>query len=248
MSGAPPPIQPSRSGESRETHRSSEPQKQKGREREFKLPRDDKEGTKEEPTDEVIEAFEKEKKTIPADVASMMQASLESKGDAAKISMAQGALAAEATKAIDQVAKLIKQMVETLRVGSVEGKQITSIDLKTSNDFLSNANLMITQLGEGKISVSFSNMTDANMAKAISAVEQNKAQLEKLVADLQAKGISLAELRIGDQTIALPVVREATTPPIAPMGTTQEGYREKQDERGGGREQEGDRGEKRGER
>lgn len=222
------PLQP-RPPNPRDAQRSSEPSRSKPQDREFKLPKE-KEGNKEQPKEEVIEAFEKDQRGMVEGVLQQQQAidarlSQEASGEISKVSTT------ELVKAADQIAKIIKQMVEAIRVGSIEGKQVTNIELKQSADFLSQANINITQLGDGRIAVAISNLSDANLATAIAAVEQNKQALDKLSSDLQVKGIALTEVRIGDQIVFTTTTGAQKPLEAAPLGTSQEGYRERDQEK-----------------
>lgn len=236
------PLQP-RQPSPRETEKSSAPSG-RPKEREFNLPG---EREREKPSDEVVEAFEKEKKSLVDEEKeaqarmAAMQTPLDLKQpglEAAKeLSKTEAISPFEAQKGVDQIARLIKQMVEAMRIGTVEGRQITSIDLKQSTDFLSQANLTMTTLAEGRIAVSISNLDQANMIKAINAVEQNKVLLDKLSTDLQAKGIILAEVRIGE-TVVYEATPGGVTFETTSLGAQAEGFRERQE-----REQEGEPGE-----
>lgn len=158
-----------------------------------------------------------------------------------------GLTKAEAQVATAKVAEIIQKMVAGLQVGTIGGKDFASVDLKGTQDvpdFLKNTSLTLTQTTEGLI-IRFSNFeSPQQQAQAIYAIEQNKEQLQQLMANLQQKNIAIADLQIGNHSITLPKVTAATeTTPIQPSSAATEMQKEKRWEKergeqgGQGREQ-----------
>lgn len=118
---------------------------------------------------------------------------------------------------VTQISALILKMVDRLGVGTVGGTEFASMDLKGGADvpgFFANSTITLTQTDDGLI-VKFSNFESLQQQQdAIKAVEQNQQQLEQLVQSLQAKNINLANLQIGNYSIALPSVQ--TVKPLEP--------------------------------
>jgi len=114
---------------------------------------------------------------------------------------------------IDKITALIQQMVDGMRIGQVDGKESVSIDLKTTPEvphFLTGANLTITQVEKGTITVHFTNLSESNLKVAINVMEQRRGELENLIQNLHMKNITLAELCIGEQRVVIPRVESLT--------------------------------------
>jgi hypothetical protein len=143
--------------------------------------------------------------------------------------------AVEAKQQINQISQLVQKMVETMRIGEVNGQQVASMDLKKGPDVplaFSGSNLTISYQTNG-IAIHFDNfMTPQQQNTAINMVEKNKEQLQQMVLALNAKNIQVAELTIGSHTVALPRV-EPLPPPYQVLPGAQAETRQQQE---GGRQ------------
>jgi len=162
---------------------------------------------------------DKNKEALDSEQASLLQSSSTNiKGEGVVEDVAKTTLSAvEAKVSIDKITALVRKMVDTMQVGRVEGKETVSMDLKVTAQvpsFLSGANLSITQVEKGIITISFTNLSESNLKIAVAVMEQRQGELTQLVQDLQAKNITIAQLQIGEQSIALPQAEvSAPTPP-----------------------------------
>jgi Family of unknown function (DUF5421) len=151
----------------------------------------------------------------------------------------------EAVAQVRQVDQLIQKMVESMRVGQIDGQDYASLELKKSAEVpeaFAGSNLTVSYHDNG-IVIRFDNfMTPQQQNTAITLVEQNKEQLQQMVQTLNAKNIQVNELTIGEHTVALPKVAPLP-PPFQPQPATQ-AETEQQRERGGreGGEQRGGEG------
>jgi len=146
--------------------------------------------------------------------------------------------ATEAVSQVNQVSQLIQRMVETMRIGQIDGKDYASLDLKSSSQVppaFAGSNLTVSYQANG-IVIHFDNfMTPQQQNTAINLVEKNKEQLQQMVQSLNSKNIQIAELSIGTHTVTLPRV-EPLPPPFQPTIATQtetEQQRERGDEQEG---------------
>lgn len=150
----------------------------------------------------------------------------------------------EATAQINQVSQLIQKMVETMRIGQIDGKDFASVDLKKGPEVpqaFAGSNLSVSYQANG-INIRFDNfMTPQQQNSAINLVEKNKEQLLEMVQALNAKNIQVNELTIGTHSIALPRVEPLPppfqTPPGAEGETRQQQQRGDREGGGGGQEQ-----------
>lgn len=148
--------------------------------------------------------------------------------------------AIEAKGQIQQVARLIQNMVETMRVGQIDGKDFASLDLKKGAEVppaFAGSNLTVSYQDNG-ITIRFDNfMTPQQQNEAITLIEKNKEQLLEMVQNLNAKNIQVTELAIGTHTVALP--RVAPLPPPFQAPPAPESETRQQDQR---RDREGEQG------
>lgn len=143
---------------------------------------------------------------------------------------------------VAKVGELISQMVARLGVGTIEGKNFASLDLKGTADvpvFLANTTLTLTQTDNGLV-VNFSNFESLSQQQtAILTMEKQTEQLQLLVNNLSAKGIQLADLTLGTYSISLPPPQAVTPiqpPPITAEAKREEGRRGGEEKGGGGPE------------
>lgn len=131
--------------------------------------------------------------------------------------------ALEAKTQIDQISKIIMNMVERMMVGKVGGKDMASLNLKQSPEVpraFAGSNLTIS-FSENGLVIRFDNfMTPQMQQNALALIEQNKQQLMQMVNALQAKNIQVAQLNIGEHTVALPRA-EPLPPPFQPTPMSQ---------------------------
>ena len=129
---------------------------------------------------------------------------------------AKGIGSVEAQQQVARIGELIQRMVNQLQVGTIGGKDFASVDLKATPDvpsFFANTTLTLTQTSDGLV-IRFSNFEDPQQqTAAVFAVEQNKEQLQQMLANLQAKNIAVAEMQLGNYSVTLPRV-EALPPPF----------------------------------
>jgi hypothetical protein len=149
---------------------------------------------------------------------------------------------------ITQISQLVQRMVETMRIGQIDGKDIASLDLKKGPEVpqaFAGSNLTVSYEVNG-ITIHFDNfMTPQQQNSAIALVEKNKEQLIEMVQALNAKNIQVHELSIGTHTVTLPRVEPLPPPfqppPSAEAETRQQRERRDQEQGREGREQGGPR-------
>ncbi len=213
----------------------------KGRpKKEFRLPdKKEKEGKKDEKKD----VFEEKKEGKVTGVSEQIKQETKL-DDSMRAEESASVSSVETKQEIAKVAQLIQAMVAQMRIGSVEGKEFASLDLKgTPNipSFLANTTLTLTQSSQGLL-IHFSNFeTPQQQALAIKAVEQNKEELAQLMLNLQTKNINVAELQMGNYTVALPRIEPLPPPfrttPVSVQTQTEGQKREQQrEEKGDGPE------------
>jgi hypothetical protein len=150
--------------------------------------------------------------------------------------------ASEAVGQMRQVSQLIQQMVGSMRIGQLGGKDFASLDLKAGAEVpesFAGSHLTISYQENG-IVIHFDNFSPQQQNMAITLVENNPEQLRQLVQALNAKHIQVVELSLGTHTVALPRVAPLP-PPFQPPPATQ-AEAEQQRERGGGEREGGEEG------
>jgi hypothetical protein len=151
----------------------------------------------------------------------------------------------QATAQVQQVSQLVQRMVETMRIGQIDGKTFASLDLKQGADVpqaFAGSHLTVSYQENG-IVIRFDHFMSAQQQNtAITLVEKNKEQLEEMIRTLNAKNIQVHELAIGEHSVTLP--RVAPLPPPFQPTSPPRSDAEQQRDRGG---REGGQGEGRGE-
>ncbi len=216
----PPPSQPS--GTSPSSSGRNEPEESKRSKKEFKLP--DKKQEKQD-QGSGAETGVKELKQSVED---------QKKAELTKASEVQSSQAQAAVKAVGQ---LIQRMVSEMRVG----ENFANMTLSKGDvpEAFQGSNLTISYQ-ENALVIRFDNfMTPQQENNALTLVEKNKEQLQEMLQTLQAKNITVHELSIGNQKIALPRV-EALPPPFQaaqPSGAETRRDQQQQQQGGGGGEE-----------
>lgn len=225
----PPPNQPSPPPPSR-GHRDREPSHEKGRsKKDFRLP-----SKKDE---------EEKKKSLfdlaggQADIRELQEEIEQERAAATKEA---SAISATQTKAAMQaVSQLIQRLVAEMRVGEVNSKNFTSLDLKATPEIpqaFAGSNLTLSYQANSLV-IHFDNfMTPQQENNAITLIEKNKEQLLEMVQALQAKNISLHELSIGKHVVQLPRVQPLPPPFQSPQAAGAETRREREEGGEGGEE------------
>jgi Family of unknown function (DUF5421) len=144
----------------------------------------------------------------------------------------------EAKTEVAQIGQLIQNMVESMRVGQVDGKDFATVELKREAEMpraFVGSHLTISYEANG-ISIHFDNfMTPQQQNSAITLIEKNKEQLMNMMQALNAKNIQVRELSIGTHTIALPRI-EPLPPPFQPPPSAEAETRQQQRRQDQGRE------------
>ena len=147
----------------------------------------------------------------------------------------------EAVAEVNKMSELVQKMVETMRIGQVDGKNFASLDLKQGADVpkaFAGSQLTLSYEENG-LSIHFDHfMSPQQQNTAINLVEKNKEQLELMVQALSAKNIQVTEITLGTHSIAIPRVAPLPppfqTPPAAQTETGQQRREQegRQEERG----------------
>lgn len=140
-----------------------------------------------------------EHKEIPGSVVSEKQAKpseIETKGTSPVESVKAGELAGK----IKQVNALIKTSLEGLQVGEKSALMTLKAGATVPNELVG-AKISLAMEGQ-KITINFDMSGTISEAKAIQLIEASKSQIENLAQSLQAKNLTLAELSIGNNSIA----------------------------------------------
>lgn len=226
-SSTPPSTPPSR-GRDEEPRRS---RKNRERDKDFRLPEKKEQSSKKNLFDLAAEGQGKLKQELS-------QEKIESLKGVEKTS------GIEAKAQVSQIGKLIQQMVNSMRIGTVGGKEFASMSLSKDPSVpqaFAGSNLTLSFRENGLV-IRFDNFTTPQQQEiALNMVEQNKEQLTQMIQALQAKNIQVAELNIGDRKVSLPRVEPLPPPfaafePEAPSPRREGGQQE--GGRGGGEEEE----------
>lgn len=125
----------------------------------------------------------------------------------------------EGAAQVNQIGQIVQKMVESMRIGQINGQDFASVDLKKSADVpqaFAGSNLTVSYQDNG-IKIHFDNfMTPQQQNSAIALVEKNKDQLHDMVLALNAKNIQVTELSIGTHTVNLPRIEPLPPPFQAP--------------------------------
>lgn len=211
MSSVPPPERPTNNHSPKRGEdgpRRSDSTKDKGKE--FRLP------SKEEKDDQ----SPKEKKKNLFDLAGEAQVK-QLKGEISEselegIQKAEKLDAAQA-KQISQVTRLIIQLVESMHIGTLAGKDFASLNLSRDPaipEAFAGSNLTLNYQENGLV-IRFDNfVTPQQEIAAIAMIEKNQEQLAAMVHALQVKNIQVAELNIGNRQVPLPPRVEPLPPPM----------------------------------
>ncbi len=142
--------------------------------------------------------------------------------------------ASEAKAQVAQVGQLVQKMVESMRIGQVDGKDFASLNLSASADVptsFAGSNLTLSYQ-QNSLAIRFDNfMTPQQENNAITLVEKNKEQLQQMMQTLQAKNIQVSELLIGTHVVSLPEV-QPLPPPFQPTAPSQPESQQREREEG----------------
>jgi hypothetical protein len=227
-------VPPAKRGQSSTPPGKGRPDETKHTGKEFKLPpkKQQVEGKEEEAKKKGLFDLAAEEMIMQDKQQSLSQ---ELKAESTKV---EEVTATRAVAQVNQIGQLVQQMVETMRVGQIDGQDFASLDLKQSPqvpEAFAGSNLTISYQENG-IVIKFDNfMTPQQQNTAITLVEKNKEQLQGMIQALAQKNIQVTEFSIGTHVVALPRVTP-TPPPFQPEAALRAETEQQRREREGGEE------------
>ncbi|MCB1180440.1 MAG: DUF5421 family protein [Chlamydiia bacterium] len=139
---------------------------------------------------------------------------------------------------VAKITGIIKALVDKLYSGVIEGKKVTGMELKATNEIpeaFRGIQLTITETDRGLV-INFSNFSNETQANAaLRLVQGNQGQLVQLVNALQGKNIQLASIQIGNTNLQL-----QQTPGQEGAAYFQQGEGDQQRQQGEGESEEGE--------
>jgi len=228
----PPPSQPSSTPSSQGDD--NQPTQGKKTKKDFTLPtkgKKDEGDQKKKNLFDIAGSVDQEVKELKQDIqdSKMMEAQ--------EASSIQGS---QAKASVQAISRLIQNVVAEMRVGQIDGKDFTSMNLSTTSadipEAFSGSNLTLSYQANALV-IHFDNfMTPQQENNAITLVEKNKEQLLEMVQTLQAKNINIQEMSIGKHIVSLPRV-ETLPPPFQPTEAgSAETRQDREQQREGGEE------------